>query len=177
MGRADPAGRKHVIEFPADFVDGGDDDRRVVGDDPRLAQPDPGLAQPGREESQVRVLGASRQDLVADDQDAGGHHLGCRLGLAHRILGLVLRLNFAATSYEKARRAHNKGRLCAGKDCRGGLCFLPFGSGSGNAGRCRLLTIGLSPERGHGTARIEQRALGYAAGPDAGPGPHARGTA
>src|SRR5437879_12716565 len=64
MGRADPAGRKDIIEPAPHLVDGGYDYVVVVGDHASLAQPDARLVETLREKSQVRILGAARQDLV-----------------------------------------------------------------------------------------------------------------
>src|SRR4029077_20520321 len=76
MSRADPAGGEDVIEGTPHLVDGGYDDAGIVGNHPRFPQPNPDLVQPLREEAEIGVLGASRQDLVADDQDAGGDDFG-----------------------------------------------------------------------------------------------------
>ncbi len=88
MGRADPAGGEDVIEPPAHLVDRGDDDLGHVGNDPRLAQPDPGLVEPAGKKAQILVLGAARQDLVADDQHAGGDDPG--LGSHAAGIGIVV---------------------------------------------------------------------------------------
>ena len=143
MGRADPSRREHVIELPAHLVDGGDDNRRVIGDDPRLAQPDPGFVQPGGEKCEVGVLGAPGKDLVADDQDAGGHHLGCRIGLAHRILGksLPLRDCMALLTGKPAMRTTWAG-VAPGRIARPGSASY-LRSGSDDAGRCRLYAMRL----------------------------------
>src|SRR3546814_4172476 len=50
-----------------------DDGRLDVGDDPRLGQSDAEPVQPLADEGQVLVLGAPGQDLVADDEQAGGN--------------------------------------------------------------------------------------------------------
>ena len=92
MGRADAAGREHIIEAAPHLVDGGDDHLGIVRDDPRLAQPDAGLVQPLGEKGEVGVLGAAGQDLVADDQDAGGDGLGPGFAGRHRSPRLCPRL-------------------------------------------------------------------------------------
>ncbi len=86
MRRADAAGRENVVEFRAHLVDRGDDRRSVIGNDARLAQSHPDFVETLRQKREVCVLGATRQDFVADDQDAGGNGVGCRVGLGHRVL-------------------------------------------------------------------------------------------
>ena len=72
MGGTDAAGGQDIVEGGADLVDGVDDDVLDIGDDAGLAHTHTGLAEHGGHVVQVGVLGASRQDLVADDQHAGG---------------------------------------------------------------------------------------------------------
>ena len=80
--RADAAGGEDVVELLAHLVHGGDDRRLDVGDDPAFRDPDAEQAELGGEVLDVGVLGAAAQDLVADDEDAGGDGL-CRLGHCH----------------------------------------------------------------------------------------------
>ncbi len=141
----------------------------VVGDDPRLAQPDADLVEALGEKGQVRVLRAARQDLVADDQDAGGNGRsmsarprsslprtrGWRCGLLHR----------------QSRARYNTRR--AGK-CRGGLSRArrhpTFGDGSSGAAVARASGSDYHPGARPGDRAIgEQRALGDAAGRDGRP--------
>ena len=89
MRRADAAGRQDVIEFAPDLVDGRDDRRGIVGDDSRLAQPHAGLVETLGEKPQIRVLDAAGEDLVADDQNAGGDGFLRLVGLAHLLLALA----------------------------------------------------------------------------------------
>ena len=59
----------------------------IVRDHPRLAQPDADIVQPLGEKGEVGVLRAAGQDLVADDQDAGGDGLGLGFAGRHALLG------------------------------------------------------------------------------------------
>src|SRR6266567_7529044 len=72
MGRTDPTRRKDIVEDTSDLVHGGYDHIGVIRYYPRLTQPYTDLVEPLGEIRQVGVLGAARQDLVADDQDTGG---------------------------------------------------------------------------------------------------------
>ena len=70
MGRADAAGREHVIEARPHLVDGADDGFRDIGDHPHLAQRHADLTKPGGDEADIGVLGAAGENLVADHQQA-----------------------------------------------------------------------------------------------------------
>ena len=70
VGRADAAGGEHQVEAGAALVHGLDDGAGDVGDDADLADRQAEGAQALGEETDVGVLGAAREDLVADDQDA-----------------------------------------------------------------------------------------------------------
>src|SRR5262249_44991163 len=76
VGRTDAAGGEDVVEPGAHLVHGIDDGLLDVGDNPYFHQPDSQLVQFQRQELQVGVLGAAAQDLVADDQQAGGDGFG-----------------------------------------------------------------------------------------------------
>ena len=73
MRRPDAAGGEEVVEFGAQRVDRGDDRLLDVRHHPRLAQLDAGLVEPHREPGEVGVLGAAREDLVADHEHGGGY--------------------------------------------------------------------------------------------------------
>ena len=115
MRRADAAGGEDMGELRPAFVDRGDDGLRHVGDDPGLAQRDADLAQPGGEVLQVGVAGAAREDLVADDQQAGGgvvsswFFLGCR-GRSGRDQSGMARLS--------ARAARRRSKVASGRPRR-----------------------------------------------------------
>ena len=72
MGRPDAPGREDVVVAGAGLVDRRDDVGLDVGDDAGLAQPDAERRQLLGEKAEIHVLGAARQDLVADDQDGRG---------------------------------------------------------------------------------------------------------
>src|SRR3546814_17170462 len=94
---------RSIVEVPPHFVQRVDDGRLDVGDDPRLGQSDAEPVQPLADEGQVLVLGAPGQDLVADDEQAGGnggsrlvrHHLGV---LDHKV-----KIPAPAARYRRAR--------------------------------------------------------------------------
>ncbi len=74
VGRTDATGGEQVVVTVAQHIDGGDDFHLVVGDNASLLELD---AEPGKmlgKEADVLVLGAAREDLVADDQHGGGNY-------------------------------------------------------------------------------------------------------
>ena len=80
VGWPDATGREHVAVFPPHFVHGVDDFHLDVGNHPRFPDLNAPAAERGRHVIQVGVLGAAAQDLVADDQDAGGdRYAACSL--------------------------------------------------------------------------------------------------
>src|SRR5579872_3003079 len=84
MRRADAAGREDIIELGPDLVHRRNDLLDDIGNDPRFTQAYPNFVQSFGEKGEVGVLGAARQDLVADDHDAGGHDLlAARSGFRH----------------------------------------------------------------------------------------------
>ena len=76
VGRADAPGGEDVVELGPHLVQGGDDRLLDIGHHPAFHQPHAQLVQLEGQELQVGVLGAAAQDLVADDQQAGGDGLG-----------------------------------------------------------------------------------------------------
>jgi len=84
--RPDAAGCEHIVEFLPDLVHGVDDRLLDVGDDPALPELHAELVQLERQEVEVGVFGATAQDFVADDQQAGCDVLG-RLGHLTVFLG------------------------------------------------------------------------------------------
>ena len=70
VGGADAAGREHVVVALAQRVDGIDDLGLLVGDDAHLLQLDADGGQMVGDVADVLVLGAPRQDLVADHDAA-----------------------------------------------------------------------------------------------------------
>ena len=95
-------------------------DAAIVGDDPRLAQPDAGLVEAAGEKGEVFVLGAAGQDLVADDQHAGGDDLGSAwrgsLSAASLIVFLGLVRCRCGVLHRQSRHRHNRRRGI--EDCR-----------------------------------------------------------
>ena len=80
MGRADAAGGEHVVVARAQRVERGDDLVLDVGDDARLAQIDAEFGEILGDIADVAVLGAARQDLVADDQHRRGDDFSLMAG-------------------------------------------------------------------------------------------------
>ena len=76
MGRSDASGSKDIVVGRAALVEGANDRRLVVGDDAGLRNPDANGVQVLAQVLKVDVLGAPRQNLVADDEDAGGDGFG-----------------------------------------------------------------------------------------------------
>jgi hypothetical protein len=76
MGRADPAGGEQVGVAGPQGVDRLDDHRGLVGHDPHLAQVDAGRGEEIRDGADILVLGATREDLIADHEDGGGDGIG-----------------------------------------------------------------------------------------------------
>jgi len=72
MRRTDAAGGEDIVELLPHLVDRRDDRLGDVGNDAHLAQPHADLVEPLGDERQIGVLGAARQDLVADDEETGG---------------------------------------------------------------------------------------------------------
>ena len=75
VGRPDAAGGEDVGVARAQRVERRDDLGLDVGHDARLAQIDADIGQILRDIADVAVLGPSRQDFVADDQDRRGDDL------------------------------------------------------------------------------------------------------
>ena len=74
--RADAPRRDDIIVACPERVDGRDDVVLDIGDHPRFLDVDADLRQIFGDIAEVAVLGAPRQDLVADHQDGGGY--SCR---------------------------------------------------------------------------------------------------
>ncbi len=79
MGRPDAAGGENVIIAGAQRVERGDDLLFDVGHNARLAQIDADVGEILGDVTEVAVLGAARQDFIADHQNCGGDNL-----LAHK---------------------------------------------------------------------------------------------
>jgi len=71
MSRADPAGGEDIAVAGGQRPHRVDDLRFDVAHHPRLGQPDAERGQLHRDMVQIHVLGAAREDFVADDQDGG----------------------------------------------------------------------------------------------------------
>ena len=85
VGRANAPGGDHIVIAVPQGVQGRNDLLHDVGDGPRLAEVHPMHAQILGDVAQIGVLGAPRQDLIADDQDSRRDH--CRAtGIAHHLL-------------------------------------------------------------------------------------------
>ena len=86
MRRADAAGGENIGVARAQRVERVDDRRLVVGDDPHLLQVDADGGEIVGDEADVLVLGAARQDLVADDKHCRGDNLRIGAHDGHGIL-------------------------------------------------------------------------------------------
>ena len=78
MGRADAAGGEHVGVARAQRVERGDDLGLFVGHDADFLEVDADVGEIFGDVADILVLGASGQDLVADDENRGGDDAGCR---------------------------------------------------------------------------------------------------
>jgi hypothetical protein len=78
MRRADAAGGEDIVELLPHLVDGGHDRGLDVGDDAAFPDLHAQYAEFGGEILDVGIARAAAQDLVADDDDTGGHDF-CRL--------------------------------------------------------------------------------------------------
>src|SRR5262249_43941572 len=76
VGRADTAGGKHIGVFHAQPVESLHDRGGVVGDNPHLFQVNADGGEVIGDIADVPVLGAARQDLVADHQHGSGDDVG-----------------------------------------------------------------------------------------------------
>ena len=72
VGRADAAGGEHIGVARAQRIYRGDDLRLFVGDDAHFLEIDADAGEIFGDVADVLVLGAARQDLVADHEDGGG---------------------------------------------------------------------------------------------------------
>ena len=81
MGGADAAGGKDIVVAGAERVERLDDPLLVVGDDADFLERDAGGGEHFGEMADVLVLGAAREQFVADRQRGCGHGQG--VGLAH----------------------------------------------------------------------------------------------
>lgn len=73
MGRADAAGGEDIIIAGAQRIQRFDDCMLLVGDDAHFLQVYSGHGEHIREVPDILVLGASRQQFVADGEHGGGH--------------------------------------------------------------------------------------------------------
>ena len=78
MGRADTAGRKEISVPRPQRVHRGNDLRLLIGNDPHFSQIDADAGQKFGDVADVFILGAARQNFVADHQHRGGDHHRCR---------------------------------------------------------------------------------------------------
>ena len=72
MSWPDPAGGEQIVVRRAQFVHGLRDAANVIGYDPNFGEADSMLVQPQRDLRDIFVLGAARQDLVADHDQSSG---------------------------------------------------------------------------------------------------------
>ena len=75
MGGADAAGGEDVVVARAQGVERGDDFRLFVGDDTHFLEVDADIGQIFGDVADVLILGAARQNLVANDQQGGSDNL------------------------------------------------------------------------------------------------------
>ncbi len=80
MGGADAAGGEQIIIAHSQRVHRFRNSSHVIGHHPHFLQADALHAQPFRQIGQVRILGAARQDFIADHQQGGGVDA---FGIAH----------------------------------------------------------------------------------------------
>ena len=83
MRRPDAAGGEHIGVFRAQRVERLDDRGLVVGDHPHFLQVDADRGEIIGDVADVLVLGAARQNLVADDKHGRGDDLGAWHWHAH----------------------------------------------------------------------------------------------
>ena len=76
MGRADAAGGEDIVVARAQRVDRSDDLVLDVRDDAHFLEVDADRRHDVGEVADIAVLGAARQDFVADDQHGGSDDLG-----------------------------------------------------------------------------------------------------
>ncbi len=74
VGRTDPAGGEQVIVAGAQGVDRLDDRGGLIADDADFPQPNALHAEPAGDLGNILVMGAARQDLVANDNQRRGKH-------------------------------------------------------------------------------------------------------
>ena len=98
MGRADAAGSKYVSILLAERVHRGGDLGLAIGHDPDLAQRNSDPRQIGGDVGDVLVLGAARQDLLANHEERG------RDGLVVLLRASWRKKTLAATRSPEARR-------------------------------------------------------------------------
>ena len=86
MGRADAAGGEDIGVARAQRIDRRDDRLLVVGDHPHFLQVDADGGEIVGDVADILVLGAARQDLVADDEHRRGDELWVSIHDGHGIL-------------------------------------------------------------------------------------------
>ncbi len=129
MGRADAAGGEHVSVARAQRVERRDDLRLLVGDDADFLEIDADIGEVFGDIADVLVLGAARQDLVADDEDRGGDDAGVAvcgtgigLGVGHWDQNSVLPPPLARRRWRlKARRRNGHNAQFVSNNRAGGM--------------------------------------------------------